>query len=285
MNEYTKKKIDILGSQMAYIDVGEGPAVLFLHGNPTSSYIWRNIIPYVLPHARCIAPDLIGFGDSDKPDIDYRVADHARYLERFIDALDLGDVVLVVHDWGSALGLDWARRHEARIRGLAFMELIAPMPTWFDFYDQGVEFFQAFRNPQLGDKLLIEENAFLEKVLPGSILRALSPDEHDAYRRPFLDPRHRKPVRQFPCELPIAGEPIDVYAMATAYHNWLLETETPKMLFWAKPGALVSAEKAAWYQSRLKNCRVTELSGGIHYLQEDDPETIGRELAGWIPNL
>lgn len=285
MSQYTKKKINVLGSQMAYVDVGEGPVALFLHGNPTSSYIWRNVIPHLMPRIRCIAPDLMGFGDSDKPDIDYRVADHARYLERFIETLNLDIVVFVVHDWGTALGFDWARRHENRVRGLAFMEHISPMPTWFDFYDKAREFFQAFRDPQLGDKLLIEDNAFLEKVLPSSVIRTLSPEVHDEYRRPFLIPAHRKPVRRFPCELPIAGEPADVYAMATAYHNWLMETEIPKLLFWAKPGALISPEKAAWYQRKLKNCRSVELARGIHYLQEDDPDSIGQHLVEWVSKL
>jgi haloalkane dehalogenase len=286
----TMSRIDVLGSQMAYVDVGprDAPVVLFLHGNPTSSYLWRNVIPHVAPAARCVAPDLIGFGQSDKPAIAYRVADHARYLEGFIRALGLGEVVLVLHDWGSALGFDWARRHEASVRGLVFMEFIRPFPTWADFAERGDRrsgLFQAFRDPDHGRKLLIEDNAFIEQVLPGAIVRGLAAADHDAYRRPFLDPAHREPIRRFPCELPIAGEPADVYAMVTAYHDWLLETAVPKLMFWACPGALIPVERAAWYAKRLRNLQAVEIGEGRHYVQEDNPDAIGMGIADWLAGL
>jgi len=191
----------------------------------------------------------------------------------------------VVHDWGSALGLDWARRHPDRVRGLALMEFITPIPTWLDMSERGAEFVRAFRDPGRGRNLLIEQNAFVEQLLPASVVRKLTPEEMDAYRRPFLDPADREPVYRFPNELPIAGAPADVWAMAQAYHGWLLETEIPKLLFWAQPGALVSPERAAWYAQHLKACRAVPLGAGVHYVQDDHPDTIGRGIASWLPTL
>ncbi|MGI4832390.1 MAG: haloalkane dehalogenase [Janthinobacterium lividum] len=282
---YKLKRVEVLGSHMAYVDEGQGPVVLFLHGNPTSSYLWRNIIPHVVPHARCIAPDLIGYGESDKPDLAYRVADQARYLDHFIRALDLQEVVLVLHDWGSALGFDWARRHERQVRGLAFMEFIWPIPTWLDTTEAGAALFQSFRDPARGRQLLIQENIFIEKVLPGSIVRRLTSTEWDTYRRPFRNPADREPLWRFPNELPVAGEPAATYAMAIAYHAWLLETDKPKLFFWATPGSLISVERAAWYRQRLRNCHSIEIGAGIHYVQEDQPDTIGQGIANWLAQL
>jgi haloalkane dehalogenase len=283
------KYAEILGSKMAYVDEGVGeagkPVALFLHGNPTSSYLWRNVIPHVAPYMRCIAPDLIGFGDSDKPDILYRVEDHARYLQGFIEALQLNDLVLILHDWGSALGLDWARRHSTRIRGLALMEFLPPMPTWLDLGTQSYEFLKAFRDPLIGRKLIIDDNAFIEKGLPSGIVRELSSEELAEYRRPFLAPKYREPIYRFPNELPIAGTPNDVYAMAMAYHDWLLETETPKIFFHAAPGIFIPPVSAAFYREHLKSCRAVDLGKGYHYLQEDHPDTIGKEIAAWLSDL
>ena len=280
------KYAEVLGSKMAYVDEGVGeagtPVALLLHGNPTSSYLWRNVIPHITPHMRCVAPDLIGFGDSDKPDIPYRVEDHARYLQTFIEALQLNDVILILHDWGSALGLDWARRHPTRIRGLALMEFLWPIPTWLDLGQQAYEFLKAFRHPAMGRKLIIDDNAFIEKGLPDGIVRELSPEEMAEYRRPFLDPKDREPIHRFPNELPIAGTPSDVYAMAMAYHDWLLETETPKIFFHATPGIFIPPARAAFYRGCLKSCRAVDLGEGYHYLQEDHPDTIGKEIAAWL---
>lgn len=278
------KKVEVLGSRIAYVDVGRGPVVLFQHGNPTSSYLWRNVIPHVAPHARCIAADLIGMGASDKPDIAYRVADQARYFEAFIDTLHLDDVVLVLHDWGSALGLDWARRHEERVRGLTLMEFIWPIPTWLDVGPKGAETFQAFRSEQ-GRKLLIEENRFIEQILPGGVIRELTAPEMAAYRKPFLDPASREPVYRFPNELPVAGAPTDIWAMAQAYYTWLLESEIPKLLFWADPGSFISPKRAAWLERRLKNCTSVALGAGRHFVQEDHPDLIGAKIADWLPSL
>jgi haloalkane dehalogenase len=279
--------IDVRGSRMHYVDVGKGDIdVLFLHGNPTSSYLWRNIIPLVAPVARCIAPDLIGMGKSDKPPISYRIAEHAEYLEDFIAALKLGressSLVLVLHDWGSALGLDWTRRHEASVCGLALMEFIVPFPTWLDFRASGRELFKAFRTPDIGRKLIIEQNAFVERVLPAGVVRGLSEVEMQHYRLPFSEPQHREPTWRFPNELPIAGSPVDVCAMAEAYHTWLLETQIPKLMFWASPGAFISERDAAWYARALHKCRSVHIGPGGHFVQEDNPDLIGRTIASWI---
>ena len=284
MAQYQPKHIEVLGSQMAYIEAGDGAVVLFQHGNPTSSYLYRNIIPLVAPHARCIAPDLMGMGQSDKPDIAYRVEDHARYFEAFIEALDLQDVVFVLQDWGSALGLDWARRHPERVRGIVLMEFIWPIPTWGDVAPKAAEIFRAFRSEQ-GRKLLIDENRFIEQILPGGVVRPLTEAEMSAYREPFLAPASREPVYRFPNELPIAGAPADVWAMAEAYHAWLLETEIPKLFFWAEPGSLISPARAAWLSERLKSCRTVPLGQGRHFLQEDHAEQIGQHIADWLSSL
>lgn len=276
--------VQVLDSQMAYTDAGEGPVVLFQHGNPTSSYLWRNIIPHVATHARCIAPDLIGMGASAKPDIAYRVEDQARYFDALMDALDLTDVVLVLHDWGSALGLDWARRHEERVRGIVLMEFIWPIPTWLDADPKGADAFRAFRS-DAGRKLLIEDNVFLEQVLPNGVNRGLSDQEMAAYRQPFLDPASREPLYQFPNALPIAGAPADTWAMAEAYQAWLFETEIPKLFFWADPGALISPARAAFLASRLKACKTVPLGPGRHYVQEDHADLLGREIARWLTDF
>jgi haloalkane dehalogenase len=283
------KDVEVLGSKMAYVDEGVGaadkPVALFLHGNPTSSYLWRNVIPQIEPQLRCIAPDLIGFGHSGKPDIEYRIEDHARYLETFIEALELKDVILVMHDWGSALGLDWARRHTDRAHALALMEFLPPMPTWLDLQPQAYEFFRALRDPTTGPDLVINQNAFVEKGLPGGVIRQLSAEEMEEYRRPFPSPADRKPVYRFPNELPIAGTPSDVFAMAVAYHDWLLTTATPKIFFHAAPGIFIPPERAAFYRTHLKTCRSVDLGQGLHYLQEDHGERIGREIAAWLPTV
>jgi haloalkane dehalogenase len=278
--------VDVHGSRMHYVEEGEGAPVLFLHGNPTSSYLWRNVIPHVSGGARCIAPDLIGMGKSDKPDIDYRFVDHARYLEGFIETLGLGDVVLVLHDWGSGLGFHWARRHADRVRGLAFMEaILTPVPSWDVFPEGAREMFQAFRTPEVGWDLIAKQNVFVEQALPGSVVRKLSDEEMDAYRAPFPDEASRKPVWRWPNEIPIEGEPADVAEVVGAYSAWLQETEVPKLLFAATPGALIPAPVVEWARSALPNLEVVELGEGIHYVQEDHPEEIGRGIARWLAEL
>jgi haloalkane dehalogenase len=279
------RRVEVLGSDMAYREANPaGKSVaLFLHGNPTSSYIWRNVIPHVAPVARCIAPDLIGFGQSGKPDIAYRFTDHVRYLDAFLDALGIGSAYIVAQDWGTGLAFHLAARRSEFVRGLAFMEFIRPTPSWDEFLQHPAsrERFRRFRSAE-GEKLILEENMFVERVLPGSIFRKLTEEEMNAYRAPFPTPQSRLPVWHFPSELPIAGEPADVYAMMESAQASLFASRYPKLLFCADPGALISPALAEHYAAELHNCRLVHLGAGAHFLQEDHPDTIGRTVAEWI---
>ena len=273
------------GKRMAYHDQGEGETVLFLHGNPTSSYLWRNIIPHVAPHARCLAPDLIGMGDSDKLDDtgpgSYRFVHHREYLDALLDQLDLGNrVTLVVHDWGSALGFDWANRHRDRVAGIAYMEAIVRPVTWDEWPEAATPIFQGFRS-EAGEEMVIGKNLFVEAVLPGSIQRELTPAEHDEYRRPFVVPEHRRPTLTWPREIPIEGQPADVTAIVADYSTWLASSEVPKLLVVAEPGAILTGPQ-------LEMCRTwpnqTEITvAGSHFIQEDSPHQIGTAIADWLP--
>lgn len=282
------RRAEVLGSTMAYVDTGgDGPVVLFLHGNPTSSYIWRNIIPHVSTVARCVAPDLIGYGASDKPEIDYSFADQVRYLDAFIEALGLREIFLVAQDWGTALAFHFAARFPERVRGLAFMEFIHPCPTWEDFHqsEQARELFKAIRTAGGGEKLVLEDNVFIERILPNAMMRKLADDEMHAYRAPFVERASRKPVLRMPRELPIAGEPKNVYATIEADHVALRSATYPKLLFSAEPGALISPAVAKAFVAETTNCRLVHLGAGRHYLQEDHPDMIGREIAGWMREI
>jgi haloalkane dehalogenase len=228
--------LEVLGSQMHYIDEGEGDTILFIHGNPTSSYLWRNIIPYVEPYGRAIAVDLIGMGKSDKPDIGYRFVDHAKYLEAFIEKLDLNNITLVVHDWGSALGFNYAMQNEDNVKGIAFMEAFLMPLTWNGFPENVKEIFQTIRTPESGYDLIVNKNFFVEQLLPNAILRNLTEEEMNQYREPFKTVESRKPTWVWPNEIPIDGKPADVHKIVTDYNQWLQETELPKLLFYAYPG-------------------------------------------------
>lgn len=274
--------VEVLGSKMHYIDEGEGDPILFIHGNPTSSYLWRNIIPFVEPHGRAIAVDLIGMGKSDKPDIDYRFVDHAKYLETFIEKLGLKNITLVVHDWGSALGFNYAMHHEDNVDGIAFMEAIITPLTWDGFPNNAKKIFQTIRTPDVGHDLIVNKNFFVEQLLPGAILRNLTVEEMNQYREPFKIVESRKPTWVWPNEIPIDGKPADVHQIVTDYNKWLQETELPKLLFYANPGALINASMVDWSETHLKNLETFNLGQGIHYLQEDHPSAIGKALANWL---
>lgn len=278
--------IEVHGSQMHYVDEGSGDPILFLHGNPTSSYLWRNIIPHLTGLGRCIAPDLIGMGKSDKPDIDYRFFDHAHYLDGFIEALGLTNITLVIHDWGSALGFHYAHRHPENVQAIAFMEaLVMPTPGWEVMDEQSQQLFKAFRTPEVGWDMIVNQNMFVEQVIPGAIVRTLSEQEMDHYRAPFLDPAGRKPIHQWPNEIPIAGEPADVHEAVTAYNVWLQQTDMPKLLFYATPGAIITEPMVGYCQQHLPNLQTVDIGPGQHYLQEDNPHLIGMELAKWVEAL
>ena len=289
MNDINLPKLSVLDSEMAYREAGsrDAPVALFLHGNPTSSFIWRNIIPLVANVAHCIAPDLIGFGQSGKPDIAYRIEDHARYLDAFIAKAKIGSAYLVVQDWGTALAFLLAERRPDFVRGLAFMEFIRPIPTWEEFVrDSPVrEIFRKFRTAGEGEKLILEENAFVERVLPRGMRRKLTDEEMAVYRAPFPTPQSRLPTWRFPNEIPIAGEPADVYAALETAHAALAASTYPKLLFSADPGALVSPALAEEFAGKLKDCRLVKLGDGVHFLQEDHPETIGRSVAAFIAEV
>jgi len=276
----------VLDSTMAYREAGlvGAPIALFLHGNPTSSYIWRNIIPPVARVAHCVAPDLIGFGQSGKPPIEYRFQDHARYLDAFIDSIGMTSAYVVAQDWGTALAFDLAARRPGFVRGLAFMEFIRPMADWSEFHQVPAarDTFQKFRTPGVGEQMILEGNVFVERVLPGSIKRRLTEEEMAAYRAPFPTPESRVPIWRLPNELPIAGEPADVWTRLEAAHRALAASEYPKVLFVGNPGALVSPELGERFAAGLHHCRVVHLDPGAHYLQEDHPEAIARGVVEMI---
>lgn len=283
---FESKFLEVRGSKMHYVEQGEGDPVLFLHGNPTSSYLWRNVIPHVSGMGRCIAPDLIGMGKSDKPDLEYRFFEHANYVEDFISELDLSDITLVVHDWGSGLGFHYAALHPDKIKAIAFMEaIVLPVPSWDKFATELKETFQAFRTEKVGWDLIVNQNLFIEKILPGGVVRDLTEEEMNVYRAPYQEPSTRKPLWRWPNEIPIAGEPSDVNEAVLKYNAKLVDWDIPKLLFYAEPGVILPKSMVAWCEVNLKNLTSINLGHGIHYLQEDHPHAIGREIAEWYQGL
>lgn len=284
---FKKKFVNVKGSQMAYVDEGRGPVVLFVHGNPTSSYLWRNIIPYVTDNHRAIAVDLIGMGDSGKPDINYTFKEHAAYLDDFIKALGLKDIILVIHDWGSGLGIRYARLNEKNVRGIVFMEALIkpvfPAPSYEALGSRQEELFKKLRTPGVGEKLVLENNYFVETVLPElGTLRKLTEEEMAAYRKPYKTPKSRKPTLQWPRQIPIAGEPKDTTEEIAANGKWFLATEIPKLFFYAEPGALLKAPAVEYLKANVKNMESISIGPGSHYIQEDNPHGIGEGLSKWL---
>ena len=285
---YPKQHQTVRGKQMAYVEAGVGDPILFLHGNPTSSYLWRNIIPHLEGQGRCIAPDLIGMGDSDKleasgPD-SYRYVEHRDYLDDLIAALGVaGNVTLVGHDWGGALGFDWAKRHEAAVKGIAYMETIVMPMSWAGMPESVRPVFEGFRSPA-GEQMVLDANIFVERVLPGAVMRELGEAEMTVYRRPFLDPgESRRPLLTWPRQIPLDGEPADVHAIVADYAEWLARTELPKLFVDAEPGAIIRGPIREFCRG-LKN--QTEITvPGVHFVQEDAPNEIGRALADWHKTL
>ena len=276
-----EREIEVLDSTIHYRETGFGDPIVFLHGNPTSSFLWRNVIPRFEHEGHCLAPDLIGMGRSGKPAIDYTFADHARYLDQWFDRLDLESVTLVIHDWGSALGFDWAARHPERVAAIAFMEGIVRPLAWSEWPEASRDLFRSFRTPGVGEKLILEKNVFVERVLPGSILRKLAPDEMDAYRAPFPDPESRRPVWRWPNQIPLDGEPKEVVAVVEAYARWLGESEVPKLLLTFDPGILIQGSILEWCRSNIRALEVRHIGPGSHFVQEDHPEEIGDAIVAW----
>lgn len=282
---FESKYVDINGSKIHYVDVGEGDPILFLHGNPTSSYLWRNVIPHLQPHARCIALDLIGMGKSDKPDIDYTFEDHYEYVEKFIEKLNLKNITLVIHDWGSGLGFHYANQHRDNIKGIAFMEAIIKPMTWKEMPKGMDKVFKLLRAPFVGWLMISVGNMFLNKMLPEMIVRKLSKEELDYYKKPYPTIASRKPVRVWPMEIPIEGKPRRVYEKISAYHEWLVQSDLPKLCLYSHPGAIMREDYVEYIKNNFPNTKLVDIGEGIHFIQEDSPHIIGREIAVWYQGI
>lgn len=284
-----KKKFQTVhGKQMAYIEEGEGDPIVFLHGNPTSSYLWRNIIPHLAGRGRLIAPDLIGMGDSDKLDNSgpdkYTFVEHRKYLFTLLDQLGVKEnVTLVIHDWGSGLGFHWAHQHPDAVKAIAFMEaIVAPIPSWDNFPQDFADIFGGFRSPA-GEEMVLENNMFVEGILPGAIMRQLTDEEMNEYRKPFANAgEDRRPTLTWPRQIPIAGEPADVVEIVGQYNAWLAETPIPKLFINAEPGALIVGPVRDMVRSWPNLSEVTV--AGTHFIQEDSPEEIGKAISDWLPD-
>ena len=270
---------------MHYIEEGSGDPILFLHGNPTWSYVWRNIIPYLSSHGRCIALDLIGMGKSDKPDISYRFVEHFKYVTGFIEKLELANITLVLHDWGSGLGFHYAALNDGNVKALAFMEAILKPMSWGDFPIGPRIGFKLFRTPGIGWFMLNVMNSFVRQILPQMTLRKLSDQEMQRYHEPFPSIKSRKPVRQWPLEIPMSGSPNDMVELVSAYSQKLQTSDAPKLLIHGSPGAILNANAVEWCRRNLKNLKIVDVGEGLHYLQEDNPHLIGEELAKWYVRL
>ncbi len=278
---YERRHAAVLDTEIAYVDTGAGDPVVFLHGNPTSSYLWRNVIPEVEPHARCLAPDLVGMGDSGPaPDGSYRFADHARYIDAWFDALlPTQSVTLVGHDWGSVLGFYWARRHPERVRGLAYMEAIVRPVSWEEWPEDARGIFRGMRSEK-GEDLVLQRNVFVERILPSSVLRGLTEEEMDVYRRPYVTEESRSPTLAWPRELPIDGEPEEVVRIVDDYSGWLKESDAPKLFVNAEPGSILTGAQREFCRSWKNQDEVTVR--GAHFLQEDSPRQIGEAVAAFV---
>lgn len=285
---YSKKYADVLGQKMAYVEVGTGDPIVLLHGNPTSSYLWRNVIPQLSDLGRCLAPDLLGMGDSEglaEPGPgSYRYVEHRRYLDALLEVLGVDDrVTFVLHDWGSALGFDWANRHRAAMRALVYMEAIVMPVTWQDWPESARSVFQGMRS-DAGEKMVLERNMFVETVLPGSVLRDLTDEEMAEYRRPYVRPgESRRPTLTWPREVPIEGEPDDVVEIVHSYGQWLTTSELPKLFVNADPGAILTGRQREFVRSWPNQTEVSV--AGSHFVQEDSAEEIGRAAATFLRSL
>ncbi|GMQ99125.1 MAG: haloalkane dehalogenase [Acidimicrobiia bacterium] len=284
----TKKYATINGLSMAYEDVGSGDPIVFLHGNPTSSYLWRNVIPHLSSSYRCIAPDLIGMGESEKlsqsgPE-SYRFVEHREFLDALLDSLDLGDrITLVIHDWGSGLGFDWANRHRDRVAGIAYMEAIVRPVDWESWPETARSIFMAMRS-DAGESIVLEKNTFVDRILPASIIRDLSAEEMASYRQPYLEPgESRRPTLTWPRQIPIEGSPADVYDIVSSYATWMAENDLPKLFINADPGMILTGTQREFCRSWRNQTEVTV--DGLHFIQEDSPDEIGTAIFAWRSGL
>lgn len=287
---YPKQRVPVNGRSMACVDVGSGDPIVLLHGNPTSSYLWRNVIPHLEGLGRCIAPDLIGMGDSEKlPDSGpdrYRFVEHREYLDGLLDAMGVSkasNITFVIHDWGSALGFDWANRHREQVKGIAYMEAIVRPMTWQEWPDAARALFQSFRS-DAGESMVLEKNIFVANVLPASILRPLTDAEKEVYGRPYVEAgESRRPTLTWPRQIPLDGEPADVVEIVQRYADWLSGSELPKLFVNADPGTILTGPQREFCRGWPNQTEVTV--AGSHFIQEDSPDEIGRAIAEWLGKL
>jgi haloalkane dehalogenase len=287
VDPFPRTRVPVKDAEMAYVEVGSGEPIVFLHGNPTSSYLWRNVLPHVRDLGRCLAPDLIGMGESAKlPDPGpgtYSFATHAAYLEAWLDAVvPSGRITFVLHDWGSALGFDWAARHPERVRGIAFTEAIVTPIVWADWPAGGRKIFQAMRGPD-GETVVLDKNVFVERILPASVARGLHPEAHERYRAPFRNRADRWPTLEWPRQIPIENVPPRVRDVVARYGQWLAHSDVPKLFLNADPGYLLVGRPRTVVR---KWPALTEVTvPGAHFVPEDSPHEIGRALAQWLRTL
>ncbi|MDX2278431.1 MAG: haloalkane dehalogenase [Saprospiraceae bacterium] len=282
---YPRKRVAVLDSAMAYVDTSSGDPIVFLHGNPTSSYLWRNVIPHCEKLGRCLAPDLIGMGDSGKnPSGSYRLLDHARYLDAWFETLGLTkNVTLVLHDWGSALGFYWAQRYPERVKALAYMEGIVKPWSWDDWPESARSIFKTFRSPA-GEEVVLQKNVFVERVLPASVIRTMTEEELAVYRRPFLEPgESRRPTLTWPRQIPLGGEPQEVVDLVERYGAWLATSPIPKLFINADPGMILTGPQREFCRTWPNQQEVTVK--GLHFIQEDSPTEIGQAITDFLTHL
>ena len=282
-----KKYIDVLGKQVAYVEMGEGDPIIFQHGNPTSSYLWRNIMPQLQSLGRCIAMDLIGMGDSekleDKGNMTYSYDTHKKYFDGFLDAIGVeSNATLVIHDWGSALGFDWANDYPQKVKAICYMEGIVQSMEWEDWNEDAKGIFQGFRSPA-GEEMILEKNLFIEAVLPGSILRKLSDAEMNEYRRPFNDKKSRRPTLDWPRQIPLENDPPEICRIVDSYSQWMAENNIPKLFINAEPGAILIGKQREFCRTWKNQKEVTVK--GSHFIQEDSPNEIGNAIFDWLKGI
>ena len=283
---FKSKYLDVKGSKIHYIEEGEGDPILFLHGNPTSNYLWRNIIPYMTDKGRCIAPDLIGMGKSDKPDIKYGFQDSYDYLEAFIEKMELKNITLVLHDWGSGMGFHYANLHRDNIKAIAFMEAMYDLPTMYDMPFSVKMGLKVLRNPVLGKLMGLYANIFIKQMLPDMIVRKLTDEEKAFYSEPYPTPKSRKPMLQWPLDVPFAdGNETTASQPAKAWSKWLHEVDIPKLCFYVTPGVAIKEKDVKKIRKNMKNVEMIELGHGLHFIQEDYPHEIGENLALWYNSV
>jgi len=282
---FESKYLEVKGSKIHYIEEGEGDPILFLHGNPTSSYLWRNIVPYMTSQGRCIAPDLIGMGKSDKPDIDYGFSDTYEYLDAFIKKLDLKNITLVIHDWGSGLGFHYANLNRDNIKGIAFMEAMYDAPTLFDMPASIRMAIKMIRMPVFGSLMVKTANIFVKKMLPDMISRDLTDAEMEYYAAPYPTSKSRKPLLAWPQDVPFGGKPKAVAEAVSSWNKWLTNSDIPKLCFYVSPGVAIKEKDVRIIKESMKNIKMIDLGEGLHFIQEDYPHEIGEEIAKWYTTI